>query len=121
MSQLYFIQEIARESVLEEEKSGGARQCAWWGCAGSEEGRAQARGGERAESTWLLLLYVIFPPSGPALCKLGLARSAVGSSCSPHWGPRTFFILPLFYFPGLFPSLSFSHRHFGLLFPILST
>ena len=29
------------------------------------------------------------------------------------------FDLPLFYFRGLFPSLSFSHRHFGLLFPIL--
>ena len=29
--------------------------------------------------------------------------------------------LPLFYFRRLFPSLSFSHRHFGLLFPILAT
>ena len=29
--------------------------------------------------------------------------------------------LPLFYFHGLFPSLSFSHRHSGLLFPILTT
>ena len=29
--------------------------------------------------------------------------------------------LPLFCFCGLFPSLSFSHRHFGLLFPILTT
>ena len=29
--------------------------------------------------------------------------------------------LPLFYFSGLFPSLSFSHRHSGLLFPILTT
>ena len=29
--------------------------------------------------------------------------------------------LPLFYFCGLFPSLSFSHRHSGLLFPILTT
>ena len=29
--------------------------------------------------------------------------------------------LLLFYFCGLFPSLSFSHRHFGLLFPILPT
>ena len=29
--------------------------------------------------------------------------------------------LPLFYFHGLFPSLSFSHNYFGLLFPILST
>ena len=29
--------------------------------------------------------------------------------------------LLLFYFPELFPSLSFSHHHFGLLFPILTT
>ena len=29
--------------------------------------------------------------------------------------------LPLFYFRGFFPSLSFSHHHFGLLFPILTT
>ena len=29
--------------------------------------------------------------------------------------------LPLFYFCRLFPSLSFSHRHSGLLFPILTT
>ena len=29
--------------------------------------------------------------------------------------------LPLFYFCGFFPSLSFSHRHSGLLFPILTT
>ena len=29
--------------------------------------------------------------------------------------------LPLFYFHGLSPFSSFSHHHFGLLFPILST
>ena len=29
--------------------------------------------------------------------------------------------LPVFYFCGIFPSLSFSHRHSGLLFPILTT
>ena len=29
--------------------------------------------------------------------------------------------LPLFYFRGLFPSLFFSHRYSGLLFPILPT
>ena len=29
--------------------------------------------------------------------------------------------LPLFYFRRLFPSLSFSHHHSGLLFPILAT
>ena len=29
--------------------------------------------------------------------------------------------LPLFYFRGLYPSLSFSHRHSGLIFLILTT
>ena len=38
---------------------------------------------------------------------------------TPVLGPS--FDLPLFYFRGLFPSLSFSHRHFGLLLPILTT
>ena len=33
----------------------------------------------------------VFPPPGPALCKLGLARSAVCSTWSLHSGPRTFF------------------------------
>ena len=28
--------------------------------------------------------------------------------------------LPLFYFPELFPSLSFSHHHSGFLFPVLA-
>ena len=55
--------------------------------------------------------YVFFPPPGPALCKSSLARSAVCSTWSLHSGPRTF----------LWPSLSFSHCHFGLLSPILPT
>ena len=64
--------------------------------------------------------YVFFLPPGPALCKLGLVRSAVlPEVLTPVLGPS--FDLPLFYFHGLFPSLSFSHRHFGLLFPILTT
>ena len=29
--------------------------------------------------------------------------------------------LPFFFFPRLSPSLSFNHRHSGLLFPILTT
>ena len=77
------------------------------------------RGGER-ESPLAPLLICFFLPPGPVLSKLALVRSAVlpevltlvlGSS----------FDLPLFYFHELFPSLSFSHHHFGLLFPILTT
>ena len=44
-------------------------------------------------------------------CCLFYLRSSLQSS----------FDLPLFYFRGLFLSLSFSHCHFGLLFPILTT
>ena len=67
--------------------------------------------GERVTySIWRLVLY-FFPPPGPALCKLGkqgFLRTSLWSSD-----------LPLFYFHGLFPSLSFSHHHFRMLFPIL--
>ena len=34
--------------------------------------------------------YMFFLPPGPALCKLGLARSAVCSARSLHSGPLTF-------------------------------
>ena len=39
--------------------------------------------------------YMFFLPPGPALCKLGLARSAVCSVCSAwslHSGPQTFLV-----------------------------
>ena len=72
---------------------------------------------ERAPALWLLFLYA-FPPSlglpcvnwASQECCLFYRRSSLCSSD-----------LPLFYFRGLFPSLSFSHRHSGLLFPILTT
>ena len=57
-------------------------------CVGREKERerksVRMHAGERVREKvlWLLLLYVFFPPPGPALCKLGLARSAVCSVCS---------------------------------------
>ena len=75
--------------------------------------------GERERALWLLF-FMFFLPLGPALCKLGLVRSAVlPEALTPVLGPP--FDLPLFYFRGLFPSLSFSHHHFGLLFSIQTT
>ena len=82
-----------------------------------EEKSAPARvvGGrrERESPSPLAPLFICFPP--PALpcvnwvsqeCCLFYQRSSLRSSG-----------LPLFYFRGLFSSLSFSHRHFELLFP----
>ena len=88
---------------MEEEKSGGAHQHTWWGAGGQrerekesrhmgerEKERVQARRGERVRERLAPPFICFFPPPGPALCKLGLARSAVCSSCSPHSGPQTF-------------------------------
>ena len=73
--------------------------------------------GER-EGGPLAPLFMFLLPPGPALCNLGLVRSAVlPEVLTLVLGPS--FDLLLFYFRGLFPSLSFSHRHFGLLQPIL--
>ena len=71
---------------------------------------------ERESQLWLLFLYVYLSLGLSCVnwasqeCCLFYLRSSVWSSD-----------LLLLYFHGLFPSLSFSHRHFGLLFPILPT
>ena len=70
---------------------------------------------ERPEAQfWLLFLYV-FPLSLPMY-------RASQEGCLFHlrlslWSSD----LPLVYFHGFFPSLSFNHHHCGLLFPILTT
>ena len=85
---------------------------------GGEKERAHV--GERESERALGSSFCMFSPPGPALCKLGSARSAILPEVLTLV-LRPFFDLPLLYFCGLFPSLSFSHLHFGLLFPILST
>ena len=80
--QLHFIYKIAGESKTRREESGGVHG---EGEREREKERERESGrmhaGERVleKALWLLLLYV-FPPPGPALCKLGLARSAVCSA-----------------------------------------
>ena len=84
-----------------------------WGGRKRERKResVHARRRESPRESALAPPFMFFLPPGPALCKSGLARSAVCSAWSFHSGPRTL----------LWPSLSFSHRHFGPLFPILPT
>ena len=78
--------------------------------------RVPQRTGERASELALALLFICLSLPGPVLCKLGQP----GVFVLPE--VLTLVLRPfLFYFRGLFPSLSFSHHHFGLLFPILPT
>ena len=61
---LFYLEDSRRVREREREKSAGARE--------TESER------KRFGSSF----YMFFPPLGPALCKLGLARSAVCSVCS---------------------------------------
>ena len=87
---------------------------------GSMEEKERERERERETVLWVLFVY-IFPSPGPALCKLGWPGGlfVLPEVLTQVLGPSS--DLPLFYFLRLFPSLSFSHLHFGLLFPILTT
>ena len=104
--------ERAGEHRREEESRQAERE---WGTEGQRE---RGREGERPPALWLLFLCVffLFPLSLPYVnwasqeCCLFHLKSSVRSSD-----------LPLFYFHGLFPYLSFSHRHSGLFCPILTT
>ena len=55
-----------------------------------EEGGAYAHGRETESKHFGSSFYMFFPPPGPALCKLGLARSAVCSTWGLHSDPGTF-------------------------------
>ena len=67
--------------------------------------RAPQHAGEKESPLAPLFICLLLPP-GPALCKLGLVRSAaLPEVLTPVFRPS--FDLPLFYFGGLFPSLSF--------------
>ena len=88
-------------------------------CVGCGEGGWGGREREPARGRALALasLFICLSLPGPVLCKLGQ--------------PGVLFVLPegltlvlgpsFILFSRAFPSLSFSHCHFGLLFPILPT
>ena len=77
---------------------------------------AWGRERERLPALWLLFLCFFLPLGLPYVnwarqeCCLFYLRSSLRS-----------LDVPLFCFRGLFPSLSFSHHHSGLLFPILDS
>ena len=71
-------------------------------------GREKERERVRERALWLLLLYV-FSSTWACPMQIGLSQEFV------------LFVLPEVFTLVLGPSLSFSHRHFGLLFPILPT
>ena len=82
--------------------------------ASQRAGRSESESESESELA-LALLFICSSPPGPVLHELGQ--------------PGVLFVLPevltpalrtsLFCFHGLFPSLPFSHCHFGLLFPVL--
>ena len=73
-------------------------------------GGGEERGGARFGSSTVYVYLSLISPWASQECCLFYLRSSLRSSD-----------LLLFYFRRLFPSLSFSHRHFGLFFPILPT
>ena len=78
-----------------------------WGWSNPKYEKRKARA-----SILLLSLFSFFPLSLPCV------NSATQEGCLFYLRSS---LLWLVYFRRLFPSLSFSHRHFGLLFPILTT
>ena len=86
---------------------------------GMRAGQSKRR--EEKRSPWLnfgsFFLYVFPPP-----LSLAYVNWASQEGCLLHLRFSLWPLgLPWFYFHRLFPSLSFSQHHFGLLFPILTT
>ena len=79
--------------------------------------RARPSVRERERELVLAPLFICFSLPGPVLCKLGQpgVLFVLPEVLTPVLGPS--FVL----FVRAFPFLSFSHRHFGLLFPVLPT
>ena len=72
---------------------------------------------EREKALWLLLIY-FFSSAWACPMQIGLSQECCFFYLKSSLRSSD---LLLFHFRRLFPSLSFSHRHFGLLFPIPPT
>jgi len=72
---------------------------------------------ERPPALWLLFLCFFLLPLGLPCVNWASQECCLFCLRSSLWSLD----FPLFYVRGLFPSLSFSHCHSGLLFPILTT
>ena len=86
----------------------------------ARQSKARRRTPQRAEEreSWLWLLYLyVYLSLGLSCVNWASQEGCLFYLRSSLWP----FDLLLFYFCGLFPSLSFSRHHFGLLFPILPT
>ena len=96
-----------------------------WGHADPKEMRRGAGGGREGERAWeretpspLAPLFMFFL----RLLSLPYVNWASQECCLFYLRPSLLSLdLLLFYFRRFFPSLSFSHCHSGLLFPILTT
>ena len=118
---LFYLEDSRRIHPRRREERGGARQRAGWGWGVEREKKegAHAWGRQREWEPFGSFFYVFFSPRACPM-QVGL-RPERCSTWSPHSGPRTFLWPSSVLFSRLFPSLSFSHRHFGVLFPILTT
>lgn len=82
-----------------------------------QEKRENERGGRETPPALWLLFFSFFLPLGLPYVNWASQECCWFYPRSSLWSSD----LPLFCFCGLFPSLSFIHRHSGLFFPILTT
>ena len=83
-----------------------------------EREKERTHAGEKEERERFGSSFYVFSSTWACLMQIGLSQECcLFYLKSSLWSSD----LLLFYFSGLFPSLSCSHRHFGLLFPILPT
>ena len=87
-----------------------------WGWGDPRDAKRSKEKPSPSVQFWLLLLYVFSSPPDLHYVYWASQKGCLFYLRSSLWSSD----LPLSYFRGLFPSLSLSHCHSGLLFPILT-